>query len=99
VHAGDISLRLTGNATVTPAVLAVTPALRRALRFDPVGLAEISAMTGETAQNLNYLMGGPGVPRPVQLARMKVWRRSEAAAWWASIGREVSWTDTPEPPR
>ena len=80
-------------------------------RFDPVGLREISAMTGESTANLNYLMssapmsngtviqrpaGSPPPPRPVQLARMKVWRRSEVAVWWAAIGREVSWTDSPE---
>jgi hypothetical protein len=69
--------------------------VRMALRFDPVGLAEISAMTGESKQNLNYLMAGSGVPAPVRLARMKVWRRQAVVVWWASIGREVSWTDEP----
>jgi len=67
-------------------------ALRVALRFDPVGLAEIAEMTGESKQLLDYLLRGHGAPRSVQLARMKVWRRSEVAVWWASIGREVSWT-------
>jgi predicted DNA-binding transcriptional regulator AlpA len=93
VHAGDVSLRLDAREAL------VEPALRRVLRFDPVGLAEISAMTGESVQNLNYLMREWDPPPPVRLARMKVWRRSEVAVWWASIGREVTWTDTPEPPR
>ena len=84
-----LTARLSGDSP------AVEAGLRAALRFDPAGLAEIKAMTGESVQNLNYLMGSPGAPRPVQLARMKVWRRSEVAVWWASIGREVSWTDTP----
>ena len=91
--------------------LTVEAELREALRFDPVGLAEIAVMTGQSKQNLKYLMssapmsngtviqrpaGSPPPPRPVQLARMKVWRRSEVAVWWAAIGREVSWTDAPE---
>jgi hypothetical protein len=83
-----------------PGARGVGGGLRAELRFDPVGLAEIAAMTGETAQNINYLMGAstsPPPPRPVQLARMKVWRRSEVVVWWSSIGREVFWTDTPEP--
>lgn len=91
--AGHLTMRL---GATRPAVAGVEAELRAALRFDPAGLAEITAMTGETKQSLNYLMGAPGSPRPVHLARMKVWRRSEVAVWWASIGREVSWTDTPE---
>jgi predicted DNA-binding transcriptional regulator AlpA len=67
-------------------------ALRVALRFDPVGLAEVAEMTGESKQLLDYLLRGPGAPRPVHLARMKVWRRSEIVVWWASLGRELSWT-------
>ena len=81
-----------------PGAIGVEGALRAELRFDPVGLAEIAAMTGETAQLLNYLMGTPGAPQPVHLARMKVWRRSDVVVWWGSIGREVFWTDAPEPP-
>jgi predicted DNA-binding transcriptional regulator AlpA len=96
LHAADIRSRWTGRW--------VEAGLRRALDFDPaargfdpVGLAEIAQMTGESVQNLNYLMGAAGAPQPVRLARMKVWRRSEVARWWASIGREVAWTDTTEP--
>jgi len=88
--------------------LTVEAELREALRFDPVGLAEIAVMTGQSKQNLNYLLadvpvsngrmierpaGSPEPPVPVRLARMKVWRRSQVAVWWAACGRE---TDAPE---
>jgi predicted DNA-binding transcriptional regulator AlpA len=92
VVAGEIGSRL-GLAGEDPDAGEVHAALRAALRFDPVALAEIAGMTGESTANLNYLMSAPGSPRPVRLARMKVWRRSEVAVWWASIGREVTWTD------
>jgi predicted DNA-binding transcriptional regulator AlpA len=91
LYAGDVCARLGlgGDADAGE----VHAALRAALRFDPVALAEIAEMTGESTANLNYLLSAPGSPRPVRLARMKVWRRSEVAVWWASIGREVAWTD------
>lgn len=91
-----IGENLTAQLAVNcPGARGIEGALRAELRFDPVGLAEIAAMTGETAQLINYLMGTPGAPAPVRLARMKVWRRSEFVVWWSSIGREVSWTDAP----
>jgi predicted DNA-binding transcriptional regulator AlpA len=62
----------------------------RAAVFDPVGLAEIAAWTGESKQNLNYLMGSASAPEPVRLARMKVWRQSEVGDWWSSMGREIA---------
>jgi predicted DNA-binding transcriptional regulator AlpA len=92
-RAGEIGSRLGTREDAEPG--AVHAALRAALRFDPVALAEIAEMTGESTANLNYLLSAPGSPRPVRLARMKVWRRSEVVVWWGSIGREVTWTDTP----
>lgn len=58
----------------------------RADGFDPAGLAEIAALTDPpmSTQLADYIMGAPGAPEPVQLARMKVWRLSEAAAWVAA---------------
>lgn len=64
---------------------AVEAALRRALAFDPVGLAEIAAMTGDSTANLNYLMNLAEAPAPVRLARMKVWRRSEVTGYLGRI--------------
>jgi predicted DNA-binding transcriptional regulator AlpA len=90
--AGDVCARL-GLAWDETEAGEVHAALRAALRFDPVALAEIAGMTGESTANLNYLLSAPGSPRPVRLARMKVWRRSEVVVWWASIGRKVTWTD------
>jgi hypothetical protein len=53
--------------------------------FDPVGLAEIAAITGDTQMNVDYLMGRPGAPEPVELARGKVWRESEVRAYFGAI--------------
>jgi hypothetical protein len=93
---GDLTSRL---GTAGGDAGAVEAALRRALQFDPVGLAEISKMTGETIQNLNYLMNVPEAPAPAaRLARMKVWRRGDVVRFFESMGRPVSWTDTPGPP-
>ena len=94
LYAGDVCARLDLGQDADAGE--VHAALRAALRFDPVALAEIAQMTGESTANLNYLMSAPGSPRPVRLARMKVWRRSEVVVWWASIGREVAWTDAPD---
>lgn len=54
--------------------------------FDPVGLAEIAAMTDPpmSAQLARYVMGRASAPKPVQLARLKVWRRSEVAPYLRS---------------
>lgn len=60
--------------------------MARADGFDPVGIAEIAAMTGDSKQNLNYLMNLPGAPEPVELARMKVWRKSEVVQYLGKIG-------------
>lgn len=60
--------------------------LRAALRFDPVGLAEIGRLTTDSAANLHYLMNLPGAPEPVRLARMKVWRQSDVVPYLAQIG-------------
>lgn len=65
---------------------AVEAALLTALRFDPVGLIEIAAMTGDSPQSVNYLMGLPGAPEPAQLARGKVWPRQPVAEYFARIG-------------
>lgn len=51
--------------------------------FDPVGIAEITQMTDPpmSKQHAAWLMADQDAPKPVHLARMKVWRRAEAAAW------------------
>lgn len=42
-------------------------------------------MTGDSPQNVEYLMRRSGAPEPVELARGKVWRASEVCAYFASI--------------
>jgi len=48
--------------------------------FDPVGLHGIMLMRDPpiTEEHADWLMRRRGAPEPVRLARMKVWRRSEA---------------------
>jgi len=62
------------------------PPPARADGFDPVGIREISVMTGDTPQSVNYLMGLPGAPEPVPLSQGRVWRGSEVAGYYAALG-------------
>jgi hypothetical protein len=82
-YAGDVCLWVTGAAGSPDAVEA---GLLAALRFDPVGIAEIAEMAGESKQNANHLMGLPGAPAAVQLSRGKVWRAAEVRAFLTALG-------------
>jgi hypothetical protein len=70
--------------------------------FDPVGLAEIAAMTDPpvSAQHARYVMGLEGAPEPVALARMKVWRRSEVAPYLDAYAARLAagWRPVPRDP-
>lgn len=80
---GDLASRL--GLSGAGELGAAEAALLTALRFDPVGLIEIAAMTGDSPQSVNYLLGLPGAPEPVALARGKVWRESEVVPYFAGI--------------
>jgi len=60
--------------------------------FDPVGLAEIAAMTSPpmSKQLARYVMGQEGAPKPRRLSRMKVWRRSEVIPYLREAGKKLA---------
>ncbi len=65
----------------------------RADSFDPVGLAEIAAMIGESKQNTRYIMDRRvhrEAPAAVPLARGKVWKRTEVVKYLRAAGRQVT---------
>lgn len=64
--------------------------MARTDEFDPVGLAEIAEMIGESKQNTRYIMDRdvhPAAPEPKVLARGKVWPRAEVIRYLRAAGR------------